>query len=161
MSDRTPENRLRQGLVLLLGAVAFVAVVGTEPADFYYVPLGLGVVYLASALAGGRQGAYWATAVVLVGFGAAVVFARKARPDLDVAGLYLLGTGLGATAGLLLARRGFAVDPLGATATIALAGAILAFQPQWPSVLGDARTYGLLVGLVGLANAVAGGIARR
>lgn len=94
VSDRTPENRLHQGLVLLAGA--------------------------------------------------AVVCARQAQPELDVAGLYLLGAGLGATAGLLLARRGFAVDPLGAEATIALPGTILA-----------------LVGLVGLGNAVAGAIARR
>jgi hypothetical protein len=161
MSERSPALRLRQGLVLLGGAVLFAVVVGAGPGRFYLVPIGVGLVYLAAAIAGGRRGGYWATAVVLVGWGAAVVWAQKGRPDLDIAGLYLLGAGAGATVGVLLSRRGFAVGTLGLTATVALAGLLLALAPQWPEVLEEARTYALLVGLVGLVNAVAGAVARR
>lgn len=159
--DRSPDQRLRQGLVLLAGAIIFLIVVGTGPSTFYDTPLGIGLVYLVSAAVGGKQGAYWATAVVLVGWGAAVVYVRHAQPDLDLAGLYLAGAGLGATVGILLSRAGFAVDPLGATATVAISGFILAFAPRWPGVLGEARTYALIVGAIGLGNAVAGAVARR
>lgn len=147
--------------MLLAGSIVFLLVVGTGPESFYSTPLGVGLVYLAAAIAGGRQGGYWATAVVLVGWGAAVVYVRQVQPDLDLAGLYLAGAGLGATVGVLLSRAGFAVDPLGVTATIAIAGVILALEPRWTEVLGEARTYALIVGAIGLGNAVAGAAARR
>jgi hypothetical protein len=161
MSDRSPDLRLRQGLVLLAGAVLFAILVGPDADNFYLVPLGVGLIYLAAAAAGGRDGGYWATAVVLVGWGLAVVWVREGNPDLDTAGLYLLGAGLGAIAGVLLARRGFAVDPLGLATTVALAGLVLAFAAQWSEVLEDARTYALLVGLVGLVNVAIGGAGGR
>ena len=161
VQDRPPDERLRQGLVLLAGSIVFLLVVGTGPQTFYNTPLGIGLVYLAAAVVGGKQGGYWATAVVLVGWGAAVVYARQVQPDLDLAGLYLAGAGLGATVAVLLSRAGFAVDPLGATATVAIAGVILALEPRWTEVLGEARTYALIVGVVGLGNAVAGIAARR
>lgn len=153
---RPPALRLRQGLALLAGALLVAVLLGGDARDFYYTPLGLGLAYLAAAALGGRRGGYWATAVVLVGWGAAVVWARKGRPDLDVAGLYLAGAGAGAVVGALLARRGFAVDPLGAAATVLVAGILLSFAGQWPEVLEEARTYALLVGLVGVGNVVAG-----
>ena len=56
---------------------------------------------------------------------------------------------------MLLARRGFVVDALGLAATIAAAGALLAFAGQWPDVLEETHSYALLVGLVGLGNMVA------
>lgn len=156
MTDRPPSERLRQGLVLLAGTVVFVLLVGAGPANFYYTPLGLGLIYLAAAIAGGRRGGYWATACVLVGWGAAVLLARRGHTGLDPSGLYLAGAGLGATAGVLLARAGFAVDALGVAVSVLLAGAILAVEGQWSSVLGDARTYALLVGAVALFNVAAG-----
>lgn len=145
-------SRSRQGLVLWAGAFAFVLAVGSSRAAFWWTPLGIGLAYLASATAGGRRGRYWATALVLTGWGAGVLIAHDARPTLDVAGVYLAGAGVGALAAALAARRGFAVDLLGVAATIAAAGFLLALEPQWSSVLGEARTYGVAVGLVGLAN---------
>jgi len=153
---RPPSLRVRQGLALLAGATVFALVVGPSADRFYLTPLGLGLVYLVPALLGGRRGGYWASAVVLLGWGAAVLWAQKGRPDLDLAGLYLAGAGLGASVGVVLSRRGFAVDPLGLTVTVALAGLLLALSAQWPQVIEDARVYALLVGLVGLANVVAG-----
>ena len=157
-STRTPSARLRQGLVLLLGAVVFAVVVGPEPGRFHLTPLGLGLAYLAAAAAGGRRGGYWATAIVLVPWGLAVIWVRESRPDLDTAGVYMVAVGLGAIAGLLLARRGVAVDALGLAATIVLAGLALAFATQWDELV-EARSYALAVGVVGLVNAVAGAVA--
>lgn len=151
--------RFRQGVILLLGAIVIVLAIGSSATGFYWTPLALGLVYLAGALSGGSQGSYWATAVVLVGWGAAVVAVRQLNPNLDTSGLYLLGAGLGATSGMLLARRGFAEDPLGMTLTVALGGAVLALEPRYSSVLGDARFYALLVGAVGLVNLLLGAFA--
>ncbi|MDP9384337.1 MAG: hypothetical protein M3P50_03715 [Actinomycetota bacterium] len=149
--------RLRQGLVLLLGTVVFAVVVGPEPDRFYLTPLGLGLAYLAAAAAGGRRGGYWATAIVLLAWGPAVVWLRESRPDLDTAGVYMVAVGLGALAGLWMARRGYAVDALGLAATIVLAGLSLAFATQWDELV-EARSYAIAVGLVGLVNVVAGAV---
>ncbi len=129
-----------------------VLAIGASPTGFYWTPLTVGLVYLAGAISGGPKGSYWATAVVLVGWGAAVVVVRQLNPALDTSGLYLAGAGLGATAGIVLARRGFAVDPLGMTMTVVVAGALLAVEQHYSSVLGDARSYAVLLGAVGLVN---------
>lgn len=151
--------RLRQGVILLVGAIVIAVAIGASPTGFYWTPLALGLAYLAAALSGGPQGSYWATAVVLVGWGAAVAVVRQLAPDLDTSGLYLAGAGLGATTGILLTRRGFAVDPLGMTVTIAVGGAVLAVEPRYSSVLGDARFYALLLGVIGLVNLLFGALA--
>jgi hypothetical protein len=157
---RPPGQRLRQGAVLLAGALVLLVVLGDDPRRFSLVPIGLGIVYLLAALAGGRRGGYWATALVLLGWGAAVLYVREARPELDTAGLYLAGAGLGVVAGILLARRGVAVDALGLAGTVVAAGLILALSPQVEAFT-EARTYALAVGLVGLVNVVAGAAGRR
>lgn len=160
VSDRSADLRVRQGLVLLVGAIAFTVLVGEGPDTFYWTPLGIGTVYLAASAAGGRDGGYWAGALVLVGWGAAVAYAREARPDVDIAGLYLAGAGLGATAAIAAARLGVKADPLGATVTVAISGAILALSPHWEALV-EAHSYGLFVGAVGLGNVVWGVLAGR
>lgn len=155
MSETSGSLRLRQGTILLVGALAIVLAIGNSPTGFYWTPLAVGVVFLAGA----SQGSYWATSVVLIGWGVAVVIVRQLDPDLDTSGLYLAGAGLGATAGMLLSRRGFAVDPLGMTVTIAIGGAILAIEPHASSVLGDARFYALLLGVGGFVNLAIGAFA--
>lgn len=139
-------------MILILGAIVIVLAIGSSSSGFYWTPLSLGLIYLVAALSGGPQGSYWATAVVLVGWGTAVVIVRQFTPDLDTSGLYLLGAGIGATVGVVLARRGFAVEPIGMTVTIAIGGLVLAFEPRATSVLGDARFYAVLIAAVGAVN---------
>ena len=157
MPHRPAEMRLRQGLALLAGALAIALVLDADGSRFYLTPFAVGLTYLVAAALGGRRGGYWATAVVLVGWGVAVIVVRQAQPELDTAGLYLAGAGAGATIGMALRRAGFDVDPLGAAATVLAAGLILAFAPQ-SDVLEDSRTYAVLIGAVGLANVVAGAL---
>ena len=95
---------------------------------------------------------------MLVAWGLAVVWVRESRPDLDTAGVYVVAVGVGAVVGLLIARRGVAVDPLGLAATIVLAGLSLAFATQWDELV-EARSYAVVVGVVGLVNAVMGAVA--
>lgn len=137
--------------MLLAGSVLFGLLVGANGATFYWTPLGIGLVYLAAAAAGGRTGGYWATALVLTGWGVAVVVVGEVQPNLDPAGLYLAGAGLGACAAVAARRVGVRADPLGATATIALAGVILALSER-SSALTEGRTYALLVGAIGVVN---------
>jgi hypothetical protein len=151
--------RFRQGAILITGAVLVALLIGDSSSGFYYTPLALGLTYLAGALAGGPEGSYWATAVTLVGWGAAVVLVRQAHPDLDGSGLYLAGAGIGASVGMLLARHGFAVSPLGVTATVAVAGVLLTFEPRWHTVLGDAWYYALFLAVVGVVNLALGALA--
>ena len=139
-------------MILIVGAIVIVIAIGDSSSGFYWTPLSLGLIYLAAALAGGPRGSYWATAVVLVGWGTAVVIVRQFTPALDTSGLYLLGAGVGATVGMVLARRGFAVDPTGMTVTLALGGLVLSLLPRDPSLLGDARLYAVLIAAVGAVN---------
>lgn len=153
--------RLRQGLLLLLGALVFELVVGGEgPAKFYLVPLGLGLAYLAAAVAGGRTGGFWATALVLVPWGLSVLWLHDARPDVDGAGVYLAAVGAGALLAVALARSGVRVASEGVAATILAGGLLVMFQRRSPDLVGDTRTYALLLGAVGLFNVVLGATKR-
>jgi len=160
MADKPASLRLRQGLILLAGALVFELLVGNGGGrDFYWTPLALGLAYLAAALLGGRRGGYWPTALVLVSWGAAVIWVARTRPDLDTSGVYLAAVGIGAVVAVVLARRGVRVDPLGVAGTIAAAGLVLAVSSRWDR-LTDQRTYAVALGAVGLFNVVAG-VARR
>lgn len=152
MTGKPREVRIRQGLALLAGALVLELLVGVGPLRFYWMPLILGLSYLAAAAAGGRAGGHWATACVLTGWGVSVVAVGLAQPqDVDVAGAYLLGAGAGAAAGSLLTQRGFALSQSGLAVTIAGAGLILALSPR-SEALTEPRTYALAIGVVGLFN---------
>ncbi len=152
MNAKPPLTRIGQAIALLGGALVFVVVIHPDGARFFWTPLVLGLAYLAAAAVGGRHGGHWATACVLTGWGCAVALAGAARPDLDIAGLYLAGAGLGALAGLLLARAGVAVSTLGLAGTIAGAGLLLALTTKVPELLYDARTYAAALAAIALAN---------
>ncbi|MGH2948019.1 MAG: hypothetical protein ACRDPC_17500 [Solirubrobacteraceae bacterium] len=152
MTGKPPGVRVAQAIMFLSGALALNLAVVPDGRRFYWTPLVVGLAYLAAAVAGGRRGGHWATACVLVGWGAAMVFAGAARPDLDIAGLYMVGAGLGAVAGLLLRRAGVYADPLGLAVVITASGLLLTFAAQAPSVLEEARTYAALLALVAVAN---------
>lgn len=155
---RTPSKRIVQGVLLLAGAVVLELLAGEERIRFYWTPLIIGLIYLAAALAGGRRGGYWATACGLIGWGLAVVLIARGRPhEIDTAGAYLAGAGIGFAAGALLRRAGVAVSDLGLGLTVAAAGAVLALTPR-ADFLGDATNYAIAVGAVGLANCLAGAV---
>jgi hypothetical protein len=146
--------RINQAVVLLAGALFLTFVVAPDDDRFYWTPLTIGLACLSAAIAGGRRSGYWAPACALTGWGAAVVLAGAARPDLDVSGLYLAGAGLGIAGGLLLGQAGYAVSPMGLAVTIAAGGVLLALTTQAEGVLDDARTYAAGLGVLGVATGV-------
>lgn len=158
---RAPRVRVRQGLLLLTGALALELLVGQGPLHFYWTPLIVGLSYLAAAAVGGRTGGYWATACVLTGWGLAVVAIGSAHPqNIDLAGAYLFGAGAGALAGSLLPRARFDVSQVGVAATVAASGLVLGLSPR-ASTLDDARTYALAIGAVGVINIALGAFGAR
>jgi hypothetical protein len=152
MNGKPAGVRVNQAVLIMAGALFLAFVVAPQDSRFYWTPLTIGLAYLGAAIVGGRHGGHWATACALTGWGAAVVVAGAAKPDLDVSGLYLAGAGLGILAGLLLSRRGFDVSAVGLAGTISGGGLILALTTQTSGVLDNARTYAIALGVVAVAN---------
>lgn len=142
--------RLRQGVALIVGAVALYALV-RGPLDFFWTPLIIGLSYLVAALLGGRHGGHWPTALVLVGWGLAVLARQRGVVDVDTAGAYLVGAGLGALAAAAVDRAGFDADPMGVAATVVAAGLLLALTAQF-SALASVETYAVALAVVGAIN---------
>ncbi len=145
--------RLRQAAILGVGALLLQLWVGVDGArlPFYWTPGLIGAVYTAAAVSGGRRGSYWPTGLVLLGWGATVVYLAKARPDLDGAGAYAFGIGLGVTLAAVAERLGARVDLLAVGVTAMGAGAVLALTTKVES-LDDATTYAAAIALVAVAN---------
>lgn len=153
-------TRLVQGLVLLTGAAVLGFAVDRPALEFHWTPLVLGATYLMAALAGGRDGGHWSTALPLLGWGLSVAWLGEVRPaDVDVAGTYLAGTGAGLLAAAALARRGVPVTLEGLAATVLLAGLSLALVDR-VEALGDATTYAVALAGVGVVNLVLAGLRR-
>jgi hypothetical protein len=150
---RPPAVRVNEAILLLAGAIFLTFMVAPEQDRFYWTPLVVGLSLLAAGSVAGRASAYWGPAVVLGGWGAAVVFVRLAEPDLDTSGLYLAGAGAGAIAALELGRRGFSVDPSVLAATTVIAGAVLALTTQG-GLFTDARTFAALLAAIGVTQLV-------
>ncbi len=151
-SAKPPAVRLRQGLALLGGAVAIELLVGVGPLDFFWTPLLVGLAYLAAAALGGRANGHWATAVVIVAFGAVVLLLDKAHTGINLPAGYLLAVGLGGMAAAALQPRGFSVDGLGIAGAIAAVGLFLFLVDEYPNVLAKGAVYAVLLALVGVAN---------
>lgn len=159
MRHKAAGLRGRQAAALLAGALVLelLEVRGSTP--LFWTPLALGLTYLLAAIIGGPHGGYWATACVLVGWGAGVAIVGSAGPSLDTSGVYLAGAGLGALVGAGLARRGFDVSAAGMAATIALGGVALALSPHVDR-LDQASTYVALLAVVAVINGALGVVAR-
>lgn len=146
-------RRARQGAALLGAAALFALAFSLLDLEFWWIPLGVGLAYLAAAGASGRTGSYWATGVTVTGWGVSVVWLNAADPDVIAAAAQVLGIGVGALAGAALQRAGFAVDLLGVAATAAAVGLVFMLERQagW---LVDWKTFALALAAVGLVNLV-------
>ncbi len=148
--------RIRQGIALLGGASLLQLAVASGPLSFFWTPCFVGIAYLAAALAGGRRGGYWPTAVVFLTFGLTVgVLSEQRGLDVRVPAAYIASVGLAAMLSALLQRRGFVIDLLGVGGAIFLAGLFYALDRYWVEVLGRADTYAALIALVGLWSLIA------
>lgn len=124
-------------VVLLLGAAVYAFIQGPLGVTFDATPLLLGAVVATAAVAG-RATRLAATALVLAGWGAAVLLVRHGPlPDDREAAAFLVGVGLGLVAARLLGRAG--PRELGDGSATVLAGGLafylaydLTVLNEWP-----------------------------
>lgn len=144
-------QRVRQGLALIVGGVVLEVLVGSGELEFWWTPLLIGLAYLAAALTGGRNGSYWATAPVLVGWGAVVVWLNQSRPDVFAPAAHAFGMGLGVLLAAGAARAGQRVDLLGAGLTATAAGLLFMLERE-VDAFGDPTTFAVALAIVGAVN---------
>ena len=144
--------RRRQGAVLVVGGAFLYLVAEIGSLEFFWTPLLVGLAYLAAAAAGGKQGSYWATALVIGAWGIGVVLlGERVIESVSPEAAYLLFAGAGALLAAALERAGFAIDALGIAASVFLAGLIYALEPRIDA-LSSAATYAAAIAVVGLVR---------
>ncbi|GAC1316508.1 MAG: hypothetical protein NVSMB25_02340 [Thermoleophilaceae bacterium] len=154
--DKAAGLRLKQGAALLAGGVAVELLLGLGPVDFLATPLALGLAYMAAAALGGRRGGYWATAVVLVGFGAAVVILDALSPNTPLSLDYAIGSVVGIAAGIALTRLGFEVGLVALLATALGAGAIFGLESLVSGQFSQDHIFAAALAIVGAFNLAVG-----
>lgn len=148
-------TRRTQGAIFLAGAVAYYAWMHAGDVPFYWTPLGIGLIYLFAAAAGGRRGGFWATGCVVATWGLGVVLLAELDLELRGVGVYIFALGLGALIAALLGRRGFAVDALGVAGAIVAVGVLLLLEPE-VELAGNPDLYAVALAAVGVVNLVRG-----
>lgn len=143
--------RIGRGTALIAGAAVYAGLV-YGPLEFLWTPFLLGLAYLAAAAAGGRRGGFWATGLILAGWGIGVLLATKLKIGVSAADGYLIGIGAAALVGGLLARGGFAVDLVGIGATALVAGILHTLAGDQIQALTEPWPYVVLLGVVGATN---------
>ncbi len=146
-----PVGRLRaRGAVLLLGAVAtalFIAPIGDL--RLYWMPLFVGVSYLAASAVGGRSGGLWVPGVMVTFWGLADALVLGGTLQIDFPSAAIAGIGLGAVLSvLILPRFGIPVTVLSVAVNTLLIGLLELAEAQIGGWLIDGWGWGLLL-LVG------------
>lgn len=120
-------------VILGVGALLYALALGPLGLTFDATPLMIGGIVLAAALLG-RAPRLTATALTLIGWGAAVMLTRHGPvPDEREAAAFLVGAGLGLLTARLVARRRADVE-VGEGSTVLVFGGIafyLAFDADW------------------------------
>jgi len=151
----TRQARLVHAAIFIVGAILLQILIGADgaPLAFYWLPGMIGAIYCVAALSGGRGGSFWATGLVLLGWGATVVWLMEVKPDVEGSGAYAFGMGLGVTLAAIAARAGYKVDFLAAGVTALAVGAVFMLSGR-VDAFADASTFALLLAIVAIANAV-------
>jgi hypothetical protein len=139
--------------VLVAGAALLVLLVGDgRPLSYLWLPLVTGLVYLAAAAVGGRDGELWGPALVVTGFGLGVVLTVDGPLGGQLFSPVVLTTvGLGAVIAMLLPRLGVAVDGLSVAAAVLLSGVFFLLSERGATeVFRSALVYGALLAAWGL-----------
>ncbi len=139
--------------MLVAGAALLVLLVGDgRPLSYLWLPLVTGLVYLAAAAVGGRDGALWGPGLVVTGFGLGVVLTVDGPLGGQLFSPVVLTTvGLGAVVAMLLPRLGLAVDGLSVAVAVLLSGVFFLLSERGATdVFRSALVYGVLLAAWGL-----------
>jgi len=144
--------RTRRAAIFAAGAAATALLPDALDLGFEWTPALVGAIYAAAALSEGRKGGYWATAIVLLTWGAGVL-AYVHLLDAPAAGIYAVAFGLAVVLAHELDRGGYEISMLGVGATIAAAGVFLIFEREW-ELLRETESYAVVLAAVALVNLV-------
>lgn len=165
MAASTQDHPYRRALALLVGAGLVLYLFDSGRASLPDVPVLLGIVYFAAAVAGGTQGALWAPACVVSGWGLAnlalgdPLFADLRMPE---SAAHMCGIGLGVMALAGLHHLGVRTSIMGVGLSVLLSGVLFVAQRgQGVDLLNDGRGYALLLAVFAAAELVTVQVSRR
>ncbi|MCW2607809.1 MAG: hypothetical protein JWO60_2502 [Frankiales bacterium] len=164
--SRSADRPTARAVVLAVGAVAVYLLLDGGTASFGQVPLLVGLVYLAAAVVGGRDGALWAPGCVVTGWGLANV--ALAEPSLEPllrgaeSPAHMTGIGLGILALGGLARAGVRTTTASVGLAVLLSGLIFVGQrAQGWELLNSPTGYAALLLVYAVAELVVVQVRRR
>ncbi|GAC1611956.1 MAG: hypothetical protein NVS3B26_30040 [Mycobacteriales bacterium] len=171
ITDRPPDTghrpsgtRRTRALVILAGALMLLLLVKVAGVHFYWVPVVLGVTYLAAAAAGRSRGPLWAPGWVLtvVGLAEAAWFhAGRPADSFEFAELTLLAAGTGAVLAVAMSALQVQVSPMSVAMAVLLTGAFnLAEANSVQGISGNVWFYAALLAVWGVAELLLAGRAK-
>jgi len=164
-TDRaTPALRRTRALVILTGAAVLLLLVKGAGVRFYWLPVVLGVTYLAAGAAGRSRGPLWAPGWVLtvVGLAEAAWFhAGRPADSFEFAELTLLAAGAGAVLAVAMSLLRVHVTAMSVAMAVLLTGAFnLAEAKGVHGISGNVWFYAALLAVWGGAELLLAGRAR-
>ena len=148
----TASPRRLRGVALLAGGLAVALLVGDDRLlSFAWLPLVTGLAYLGAAVVGGRDGALWGPALVVLGFGIGVVLTVEGPLGGELfSPVVLIGVGTGALLATLLPARGVPVPAPSVAAAVLLSGVFFLLSERGGELFRSPLLYGALLVAWGL-----------
>lgn len=140
-----------RGLILLIGGL--VVVLAVEPVGgkkLYWMPLIIGLTYLISSAAGGRNGGLWVPGLMVTAWGIGTTTVLSGTIHVDFAAATIFAIGIGAIAATALPRFGIRCNPLAIAAIIAAIGLLELLEAQVGGALVDGWPWGVFLAAGGL-----------
>ncbi len=127
----TTTHAVARGVLLLLGGVVVILVVApVGPKSLYWMPLIIGLTYLASSAAGGRSGGLWVPGLIVTAWGVATTTVLSGTIQADFTATTILAIGIGAILATQLPRVGIPCNPLAIAVIVAAIGALELLEAQ-------------------------------
>ena len=142
---------LGRGILLLVGGIAVILLIEPiGPKKLYWMPLIIGLTYLASSAAGGRSGGLWVPGLMVTAWGIATTTVLSGTVDVDFTAAAILMIGVGALAATVLPRFGIPCNRVALAAIMTAIGALELLEAQAGGVFADGWPWGVFLMLGGL-----------
>ncbi len=147
----TTAHAVARGVLLLLGGVLVILVVQpVGPQPLYWMPLIIGLTYLASSAAGGRSGGLWIPGLIVTAWGVATTTVLSETIQADFTATTILAIGIGAILATQLPRVGIPCNPLAIAVIVAAIGGLELLEAQVGGIFVQGWPWGTFLMLGGL-----------
>ena len=140
-----------RGVLLLLGGL--VVILTIEPVGgkhLYWMPLIIGLTYLAASAAGGRGGGLWVPGLMVTAWGIATTTVLSGTIRVDFTAATIFAIGVGAILATFLPRFGVPCNPQAIAIIVAAIGGLELLEAQVGGALVKGWPWGLFLVLGGL-----------